>query len=308
MSTDTPPDMTPAQHAEHVIGLIITDMHRGLILFGAPSIAEAGPLGSLCLLNGVRTDMGTPGYPGLCLAVQAIVDARMSGRVTGPRTSTPLEVDHHQCAPYDHDFAAVPEEGSTPDGHMACTDCGVAAFYCGNDDDYHHAGADVDPCFLIEEDSIPLPIPGSDTPGSPPPVPGTRLPGAGGVDQGAANFEVSTDTRMNPALREEITGLRGGMLAAMRASTPGTPARFTEAQHPDRPAIVITDTVTGAAVTVGLCDYRGARQVLAGFLAPDEATILRAAAQIMRDRRGGLATTIAVLDETAGMLDGPSAG
>jgi hypothetical protein len=76
-----------------------------------------------------------------------------------------------------------------------------------------------------------------------------------------------SDERMNPALRAEVQDLRASMAAAAERRAP-LPGRFTTT--PDGNRVTITDTVTGRSTSVGLCDYGGARQVLAAFFGEDQ--------------------------------------
>lgn len=72
---------------------------------------------------------------------------------------------------------------------------------------------------------------------------------------------ITTDDRMNPALKAEIGGLRGGMLGA--AEKVNCPDRFTMTPDPDNPAMFITDTTTGRKARVSLYAYGAVREVLA---------------------------------------------
>lgn len=76
-------------------------------------------------------------------------------------------------------------------------------------------------------------------------------------------LHISSDKRLNPALANELGGLRGGMAAA--ADAVQIPDRFDCHPHPDKPAMVITDMQTGRQVEVTLGGYRAARTVLAGL-------------------------------------------
>lgn len=73
-------------------------------------------------------------------------------------------------------------------------------------------------------------------------------------------FKVLSDDRLNPQLKEEIQGLRGLMWQSM----PNIKSkRFMMSQCPDRPAVIIRDTLTGKTSTeIGLCDLHGAIQVI----------------------------------------------
>lgn len=73
-------------------------------------------------------------------------------------------------------------------------------------------------------------------------------------------FKVTTDERLNPRLKEEVQSLRG----LMWQSLPQIKSkRFMMSQCPDRPAVIIRDTLTGKTSTeIGLCDLHGAIQVI----------------------------------------------
>lgn len=76
------------------------------------------------------------------------------------------------------------------------------------------------------------------------------------------------DPPMNPALRDEVGGLRGAMASqAMRtALDTGLPIRFTltpNREHGNR--MDITDTKTGRTLSIGLCDLHGAIKALSFF-------------------------------------------
>lgn len=74
----------------------------------------------------------------------------------------------------------------------------------------------------------------------------------------------STDNRLNPALAAEVAGLRGGMTDA--AEQQPLPVRFDAVEHPDRPAMIITDLETGRRTTVSMFAYRSVRQALNDLL------------------------------------------
>lgn len=76
----------------------------------------------------------------------------------------------------------------------------------------------------------------------------------------ARKHSVSTDARMNPELKEEVQGLRGSMLG--QAEKHEIPERFTVVPHPDRPALIITDSTTGRSTTVPLFAYGAIREAL----------------------------------------------
>jgi hypothetical protein len=64
-------------------------------------------------------------------------------------------MDHSLCPADDHDFVYEPGDYDSPQAHaydrLACNDCHQPMFYCERDSQYHHAGADIEPCFLINE-------------------------------------------------------------------------------------------------------------------------------------------------------------
>lgn len=68
-------------------------------------------------------------------------------------------MDHSLCPPSAHDFAFVAADFG-PDAslqahdlynRLACNHCFEPMFYCERDGGWHHAGVDIDPCFLINE-------------------------------------------------------------------------------------------------------------------------------------------------------------
>lgn len=71
----------------------------------------------------------------------------------------------------------------------------------------------------------------------------------------------SQDADLNPDLAEELSSLRGGMAGA--AERVEVPDRFTFEPHPDRAAMILTDTETGKTTTVALCGYSDVRKALA---------------------------------------------
>jgi hypothetical protein len=79
-------------------------------------------------------------------------------------------------------------------------------------------------------------------------------------------FAVPNDAKLHPILQEQLADLRGGMVGA--AERQHLPARFATRQH-HTPAVVITDTQTGRAITVPLFAYREVRAALADLF-PDE--------------------------------------
>ena len=84
-------------------------------------------------------------------------------------------------------------------------------------------------------------------------------------------MEVADDRIMEPALREEVIGLRGSIVAAARR-TP-LPDRFTERPHGERPAWIITDQETGREATVPLFAYAPARELLAALFGEAPAAV-----------------------------------
>jgi len=60
-------------------------------------------------------------------------------------------IDHRYCPPASHDRSLPdPLDGQAvaPDGLLACNDCNRPAYYCSNDNNYHHVDPDAR-CFLI---------------------------------------------------------------------------------------------------------------------------------------------------------------
>jgi len=78
-------------------------------------------------------------------------------------------------------------------------------------------------------------------------------------------FDLKTDDTMNPALKAEVQGLRGLMWG--NAPIILNP-RFQIARDQYTPTIHIRDAYTGLEVSVGLCDYWGAVNVLNAFFPP----------------------------------------
>lgn len=65
-------------------------------------------------------------------------------------------IDHATCSPGEHDFEYSDElfagnEQNHDGDRLLCNDCRAPIFYCTNDENWHHAGADVPSCFLIQE-------------------------------------------------------------------------------------------------------------------------------------------------------------
>ncbi len=73
------------------------------------------------------------------------------------------ELDHYHCPPSAHDFdpdGTRPEEQARDEhGRRVCNDCGALCFYGTGDDQYHHAGRDAEPCFLVQEENFDIPVP-----------------------------------------------------------------------------------------------------------------------------------------------------
>lgn len=73
--------------------------------------------------------------------------------------------DHTQCPDGSHDFTYDTESfASGPQNHdgslLLCNDCRAPMFYCNADNNWHHGGEGVAPCFLIPEDITGVPVPG----------------------------------------------------------------------------------------------------------------------------------------------------
>jgi hypothetical protein len=68
-------------------------------------------------------------------------------------------IDHTTCAPDAHD-RSLPDDNDNAvgadrqaiaaDGLLACNDCQRPAYYCDNDERYHHVDPDAF-CFLIQD-------------------------------------------------------------------------------------------------------------------------------------------------------------
>ena len=76
---------------------------------------------------------------------------------------------------------------------------------------------------------------------------------------------VRSDANLNPELANQIQTLRGGMASV--AEQQPIPARFTSEADPNKPAFIITDTLTGRQTTVALYAYREVRQSLTELFA-----------------------------------------
>ncbi len=73
-------------------------------------------------------------------------------------------------------------------------------------------------------------------------------------------YAISADSNLHDKLKDELQTLRGAMVGA--AEQFPLPARFRAEPHPDRPAFVITDSLTGRTATVSLFAYGATRQAL----------------------------------------------
>ena len=78
-------------------------------------------------------------------------------------------------------------------------------------------------------------------------------------------MEISSDKNCNNVLREEVQGLRGGIKA--QAEKHELPAWFEATPHPDRPAMIIEDTMSGKSTIVPLFAYGEVRKVLTDLFA-----------------------------------------
>ena len=76
-------------------------------------------------------------------------------------------------------------------------------------------------------------------------------------------MENTSDKDLNPQLKEQVQGLRGGIVA--QAHNRPIPDRFICEGHPDRPAVIITDSETGKQVTVPLFAYGEVRTTLSAL-------------------------------------------
>jgi hypothetical protein len=72
--------------------------------------------------------------------------------------------------------------------------------------------------------------------------------------------EIASDAKANPALRKELGSLRGSVVDA--AEKNALPKRFKVEPSATRPAMVITDTVTGKCSTVAIYAYGEFRKAL----------------------------------------------
>lgn len=72
-------------------------------------------------------------------------------------------------------------------------------------------------------------------------------------------MRTSGDDKLNPALAEQVSSLRGSLYGAL----PAVPSCFTIAPSPDGPRIIVHDLEGGREpATVGLCDSHGFIAVL----------------------------------------------
>jgi len=76
----------------------------------------------------------------------------------------------------------------------------------------------------------------------------------------------SADGLLAPALARQLGSLRGGMVEA--AEKAPLPARFSAVPHPDRPAMVVVDELTGRSSTVPLYAYGAVRAALTDLVEP----------------------------------------
>lgn len=67
---------------------------------------------------------------------------------------TTSTIDHSTCAADAHDRTLSNDDQPliAPDGLLACQDCGLPAFYCANDENFHHVDAAAPGCFLIHDE------------------------------------------------------------------------------------------------------------------------------------------------------------
>lgn len=71
---------------------------------------------------------------------------------------------------------------------------------------------------------------------------------------------ISSDSKLNPVLKEEVTSLRGGMLA--QAEKNQLPSRFEVQSHKEFPSMIIRDRKSGNITEVPLFAYGEVRRVL----------------------------------------------
>lgn len=83
----------------------------------------------------------------------------------------------------------------------------------------------------------------------------------------APRMNCSMDDHRSPEGRQLIGEMRGGMLAAAEANP--LPDRFSAVPHPDRPAMIVCDEVTGKSCTVGMFAYGAVRQALTDLFATE---------------------------------------
>ena len=80
------------------------------------------------------------------------------------------------------------------------------------------------------------------------------------VNTQPSQMPISTDDRLNPQLAQQLSSLRGGLIETAEIQV--MPERFTASPHPDRPAMILIDTVMGNSATISLFAYREVRKAL----------------------------------------------
>lgn len=73
----------------------------------------------------------------------------------------------------------------------------------------------------------------------------------------------STDKKLHPKVATKMAALRGAITEA--AEKKPLPPRFDAIEHPDKPAMILSDLETGRQIRIALSDYYGARKVLNAF-------------------------------------------
>ncbi len=76
-------------------------------------------------------------------------------------------------------------------------------------------------------------------------------------------MKLTSDINLNKDLQQEVQQLRETMLSS--ASSTQLPARFFVKRHPDKPCMIITDTVTSTSHTVSLYAYSAVIKALSVF-------------------------------------------
>lgn len=71
---------------------------------------------------------------------------------------------------------------------------------------------------------------------------------------------ISSDKRLNPQLKEEVSSLRGNI--SEQAEKNELPSRFVVEPHDDLPKMIIKDTITGKTSEVPIFAYGEVRKVL----------------------------------------------